>query len=80
MSEHKDREANEADDWQRALIMVMHQLGIVEILVKPETMQEMADRPPQKQPMAMVVQQEDGVHVIVTTKEALEPSRIERVN
>lgn len=77
---HESTAAGDAQEWQEALVMVMHQLGIVEIRIKPDTIKELSERTVEKQPFALVYEKDGGFHVVVTTREAMEPSRIARVN
>jgi hypothetical protein len=71
MSDHKVREATAAQEWQEALVMVLHQLGIVEIRIKPETIAELSAMVGPKQPVAMVWEKDGCYHVAVGNKETL---------
>jgi len=74
MSDHKAREANTAGDaaeWQEALVMVMYQLGIVEIRIKPETIAELSAMTGSKQPFAMVWEKDGSFHVAIAARETI---------
>jgi hypothetical protein len=71
MSDHKAGESSDAQEWQEALVMVLHQLGIVEIRIKPETITELSSMVGGKQPVAMVWEKDGCYHVAVAAKESL---------
>ena len=67
-----DPVSNSAQEWQEALVMVLHQLGIVEIRIKPETIAELSAMVGGKQPVAMVWEKDDCYHVAVAAKESMQ--------
>lgn len=62
------------NDWHKALVLVMRKLGVVEILITQDDMDNVSNiQDESKHPAALVFQQEDGVHIkLVTAAEARE--------
>jgi hypothetical protein len=69
------------DEWQKALVLVMRKLGIVEILVTQADIEAVQAIEDDARPCAIAFQEQDGIHVrLATAAEARalqpEPGRI----
>ena len=60
----------ESAQWQKALVLALHQLGIVKMRIDNTTIQAMIDRPASEQLSVVMEQREDGTYVeLMTNKE-----------
>lgn len=55
------------DEWQKALVMVMRKLGIVEILIEQKDIDSIINADEDARPCPLLFQQDDGVHVRIVT-------------
>lgn len=68
------------DQWHKCLVLVMKQLGIVEMLITPQTIESMIEVGPDNQVCAIVDHYDDGIKIKVSTvKEAKEYAGIPNI-
>ncbi len=56
------------DEWHKALVLCFRKLGIVEMLISQADMDAVQTMDIDKQPCAVCFQQEDGIHIKLTTQ------------
>lgn len=56
------------DEWHKVLVLVMRKLGVVEILITHADMDAVQAIQDDQSPCAICFQQEDGIHIKLTTQ------------